>query len=109
MNLTSLAARVAVLYGISGAAFAAGPVPAIPDKGRVCTACHAVDQARMGPSFQDVAARYRKDKGAEARLTQKVLKGGGGVWNMPMGPMPAQAQLKEAEARDLVKWILALR
>ena len=76
---------------------------------RACLACHQVDRARAGPAFQDVARRYQGDKQAEARLVQKVLKGGGGAWKMPMGPMPAQSQVNEAEARQLVKWILTLR
>lgn len=76
---------------------------------RACLACHQVEKARAGPAFIDIAARYRKDQKAEARLVSKVLKGGGGVWQMPMGPMPAQSQVSEAEARLLVKWILTQR
>ncbi|MBH1986390.1 MAG: c-type cytochrome [Burkholderiales bacterium] len=76
---------------------------------RACLACHQVDKARAGPAFIDVATRYRNDRQAEARLVNKVLKGGGGAWQMPMGPMPAQSQVSEPEARQLVKWILAQR
>ncbi len=76
---------------------------------RACLACHQVDKARAGPAFIDVATRYRNDRQAEARLVNKVLKGGGGAWQMPMGPMPAQSQVSEAEARLLVKWVLAQR
>lgn len=76
---------------------------------RACLACHQVEKARAGPAFIDIAARYRNDQKAEARLVSKVLKGGGGVWQMPMGPMPAQSQVNEAEARLLVKWILTQR
>lgn len=76
---------------------------------RACLACHQIDRPRAGPAFQDIARRYQGDKQAETRLVQKVLKGGGGVWKMPMGPMPAQSQVNEAEARQLVKWILAGR
>jgi len=76
---------------------------------RACLACHQVEKARAGPAFIDIAARYRNDQKAEARLVSKVLKGGGGVWQMPMGPMPAQSQVSEAEARLLVRWILTQR
>jgi len=76
---------------------------------RACLACHQVEKARAGPAFIDIAARYRNDQQAESRLVGKVLKGGGGAWQMPMGPMPAQSQVSEAEARLLVKWILAQR
>jgi len=33
------------------------------------------------------------------------LKGGSGVWGAI--PMPANAQVSEAEARTLVKWVLS--
>jgi cytochrome c len=69
-----------------------------------CMACHAMENKVVGPAFKDVATKYAADKGAEDRLTQKVLKGGGGVWGTM--PMPANTQLDETEARTLVRWIL---
>lgn len=69
-----------------------------------CMACHAVANKVVGPAFKDVAAKYASQKGAEDALVQKVLKGSTGVWG-PV-PMPANAQVNEAEARTLVKWIL---
>src|SRR6478672_1060044 len=71
-------------------------------KSKNCMACHAVATKVVGPAFKDVAAKYAGQKDAEDKLTQKVLKGGSGVWG-PV-PMPANAQLSEAEARTLVKW-----
>ena len=38
------------------------------------------------------------------KLTQKVLKGGTGVWGAV--PMPANPQVTEAEAKQLVEWVL---
>lgn len=70
-----------------------------------CMACHAIDKKVVGPAFKDVAAKYANDKGAEAKLATKVMKGGGGVWG-PM-PMPANAQVNEAEAKKLVHWVLS--
>ena len=46
-------------------------------------------------------------KAAEDKLVQKVMKGGAGVWG-PV-PMPANPQVSEAEARSLVKWVLATK
>jgi cytochrome c len=68
-------------------------------------ACHATANKVVGPAFKDVAAKYAGQKDAEDKLTQKVLKGGSGVWG-PV-PMPANGQVSEAEARTLVKWILS--
>ena len=76
---------------------------------KACLACHGVDKPSLGPAFKAVAAKYRGQKGMDAKLAQKVIKGGGGVWNMPMGAMPPQAQVKEAEALQLTQWILSLK
>src|SRR5205085_2579668 len=74
-------------------------------KAKNCVACHAVASKVIGPAFKDVAAKYAGQKGAEDKLTQKVLKGGSGVWGQV--PMPANTQVSEAEARTLVKWVLS--
>ncbi len=70
-----------------------------------CLACHAVDKKLVGPAYKDVAAKYAGQKDAVNKLTQKVLKGGAGVWGAV--PMPANPQVTEAEAKQLVQWILS--
>lgn len=70
-----------------------------------CMACHAVDKKLVGPSFKDIATKYKGDKSAADKLATKVIKGGSGVWG-PV-PMPANAQVSEAESKKLVAWILA--
>jgi cytochrome c len=72
-----------------------------------CLACHAVDNKVVGPAFKEVAAKYAGDKEAAATLAAKVIAGGGGVWGAI--PMPANTQVKEAEAKKLVAWILSLK
>ena len=74
-------------------------------KAKNCMACHAVANKLVGPSYKDVAAKYDGQKGAEDKLVQKVIKGGAGTWG-PV-PMPANPQVSEAEARSLVKWVMA--
>ena len=70
-----------------------------------CMACHQVDKKLVGPSYQDVAKKYAADKGAEAKLADKVKKGGSGVWGpVPMAPNP---QISDADIKTLVKWVLA--
>lgn len=71
-----------------------------------CLACHAVDKKVVGPAYQDVAAKYAGQKDAVDKLSQKVIKGGGGVWGQV--PMPPNA-VTEAEAKQLVTWILSLK
>lgn len=72
-----------------------------------CLACHSVDKKVLGPSFKDVAAKYKGDKTAEAKLIEKVKKGGSGTWG-PM-PMPANSpQVKDEDIKTIVQWILAM-
>jgi cytochrome c len=72
-----------------------------------CTACHAVDKKIVGPSFKEVAAKYRNDKTAEAKLIDKVKKGGVGVWGQV--PMPPNTTVKDEDIKTLVKWVLSLK
>lgn len=69
-----------------------------------CMSCHAVDRKLIGPSFKDVAAKYKDDKGAADQLAKKIMSGGAGVWG-PI-PMPANTQVSEAEAKKLAEWVL---
>ncbi|MCH9849084.1 MAG: c-type cytochrome [Betaproteobacteria bacterium] len=72
-----------------------------------CLACHGVDKKVLGPGFKDVAAKYKGDASAEGKLVTKVKAGGSGVWG-PM-PMPANSpQVKDADIKTIVKWILSL-
>lgn len=72
-----------------------------------CTACHAVDKKLVGPSYKDVAAKYKGNAKAEAMLIEKVKKGGVGVWGQV--PMPANANVKDEDVKTLVKWVLATK
>lgn len=74
-------------------------------KKHACLACHTVDKKMVGPSYKDVAAKYRNDKGAEAKLFEKVKKGGTGVWGQV--PMPPNGAVPDADIKTLVKWILS--
>ena len=72
-----------------------------------CMACHALAQKVIGPAYKDVAAKYAGQADAAAKLVPKVMKGGSGVWGAV--PMPANPQVNEAEAKQLVAWILTLK
>jgi cytochrome c len=74
-------------------------------KAKNCMACHAVATKLVGPAYKDVAAKYAGQKDIETKLVTKVMKGGSGTWGAI--PMPANPQVNEAEARTLVKWVLA--
>ncbi|HKX95861.1 MAG TPA: c-type cytochrome [Methylibium sp.] len=97
----------ALFIGLLGFAGTAAANPDLAQK-KTCMACHTVDKKVLGPGFKEVAAKYAGDKTAADKLTAKVLKGGSGVWgNAAMPPMAAQ--VTEAEAKQLVTWILGLK
>lgn len=83
--------------------------PALADQAlataKNCMACHAVDKKLVGPAYKDVAAKYAGQKDAVDKLAAKIMKGGSGVWG-PV-PMPANAQVNEAEAKKLAAWVLS--
>ncbi len=72
-----------------------------------CTACHSIDKKVVGPSYKEVAAKYRTDKGAAAKLADKVKKGGSGAWG-PV-PMPPNPTVSDADIKTLVAYVLALK
>jgi cytochrome c len=90
-------------FAAAGTAFAAGPADLAQQKN--CMACHAVDKKLVGPAYKEVAAKYAGQKDAVDMLAQKVMKGGAGVWGAV--PMPANPQVTEAEAKQLVQWVLS--
>ena len=95
---------------IATIAFAAAAAPALASeelaRKNACMACHALDKKLVGPAYKDVAAKYRGNPKAEAMLHEKVKKGGVGAWGQI--PMPPNANVKDADASAIVKWILAL-
>jgi len=72
-----------------------------------CLTCHATDKKLVGPSYQEVAAKYKGDAGAEAKLVAKVKNGGSGVWGQI--PMTPNASVPDADIKTLVKWVLATK
>jgi len=72
-----------------------------------CTACHAVDKKVVGPAYNEVAAKYKGDAGAAAKLAAKVKAGGTGVWGQV--PMPPNPTVPDADMKTIVSYILALK
>jgi cytochrome c len=99
--------RLALVLAAAAAVPASLPAHAQEElaKKHACLACHAVDKKLVGPSYKDVAAKYRGDAGAEAKLVDKVKKGSQGTWGQV--PMPPNANVPDADVRALVNWILS--
>lgn len=82
----------------------AGPVEDLMTKGG-CVACHSVDKKMVGPSYKDIAAKY-KGQDAVANLMDKVRKGGSGSFGaIPMAPTPA-TKINDADLKTVVQAIL---
>jgi cytochrome c len=99
--------RAALVFGLLAAAAASAPATANEElaKKYACFACHTTDKKMVGPAYKDVAAKYRGDKDAAAKLAQKVKNGGQGVWGNV--PMPPNSTVPDADVNALVKWILS--
>lgn len=70
-----------------------------------CMTCHKLDMKLVGPSFQEMAAKYKGQADAVDKLVEKVIQGGSGNWGqIPMMPHPA---LAKEDVKKMVEWILA--
>lgn len=73
-----------------------------------CFACHTIEKKLVGPAWIEIAAKYRGQKDAEAKLIAKVAKGGSGVWGST--PMPPNSpKVGDSDIKVLVRFILSLK
>ncbi len=106
MKRTTLIAAAAALAAISAATVARAANEEALARKHNCLACHSVDKKVIGPAYKDVAKKYKGQAGIEAKLIEKVKKGGQGVWG-PV-PMPPNAAVPDADVKKLVEWVLSL-
>lgn len=95
--------------GTAAAQAPAAAAPASTDglnlvKQYACVACHGVANKIVGPGFNEIAARYKGDATAAAALAGKIKNGASGTWGAI--PMPAQSQVKDADLKTMVNWML---
>ena len=89
---------------VAGSALAAD-MPAAGKK--KCGACHAMDKKVVGPSFNDIAAKYKGDKDAVSKLTANITKGG--AFGYKMGTMPPKGMAaSDAEIKEMAEFIAGL-
>lgn len=75
-------------------------------KGSDCMSCHQINKSSVGPTYMEVAAKYKDDPNAEAYLMNKIQNGGGGVWGQIA--MAAHPDLSDEDAKTMVSYILSL-
>jgi len=72
-----------------------------------CVGCHKIDKKLIGPSYLDIANKYPASEKNITYLSDKIIKGGSGVWGaIPMAP---HSSLKKEDAKSIVKYILSLK
>lgn len=85
--------------------FAAGDAAAL-FKQNNCSACHSISGNSVGPALVDIAAKYKGDKNAQAKLEAKTRSGGAGVFGTM--PMPATAKsVSDGDIKAMVAWVLS--
>jgi cytochrome c len=73
-----------------------------------CAVCHTTDKKLVGPTYKEIAAKYKKDPNAPAKLAQSVRKGSKGVFGqVPMTPTPPD-KISDAELKAMIDWILKM-
>ena len=71
-----------------------------------CAACHAADKKLIGPSYKDIAAKYKGRADAPALLAGKVRQGGKDVWGpVPMPPSDAK-KISDSDLKAVIAWML---
>jgi cytochrome c len=112
LALTPRVARLAVLAGL--ATFAHGAmavdVAAAETTARQnnCLKCHGIEKQKDGPSYKDVAAKYKGKADAESRLMTHLTTGEKAKF--PDGHEDEHKIVKvkdQAELKNLIGWILS--
>lgn len=107
VSVVASALTVSVAAGVFASSARAADTPRgqTVANANACMGCHAVDRKLVGPSFQQISAKYKGDVQAPAKLSRKVKEGGSGVWGMI--PMPAHQSMSDADIHAVVDWVLA--
>ena len=94
MEMKTLIVALLATAGITFAGVASAQADAAQ---KYCGTCHALDTKKMGPSFKDIAKKYKGNATAEAELVAKIKAAKG---------HPA-VKASDEELTGIVKWVLA--
>ena len=92
---------ISLLFVIAGLLVAGGASAQSGEdllKSKNCLNCHAMDKKKMGPSFKDVAAKYKADKDASGKLVTALKEGKG---------HPVKAAATDPELKTMVDFVLS--
>ena len=95
---------IAAALALASAGAQAAPEEAMNKAG--CMACHTKDKKLVGPSFKDIAVKYKGQADAPAKLAEKVRKGGSGSFGpVPMAPNGVD-KISDKDLKEAVELIL---
>jgi cytochrome c len=69
-----------------------------------CMACHSRDKKSIGPTYVDIARKYKGNDAAIEKLAKKIINGGSGSWGETA--MAAHPQISTSDASEIVKYIV---
>ncbi|CAG9168395.1 c-type cytochrome [Cupriavidus respiraculi] len=70
-----------------------------------CVGCHQANARLVGPSWKEIATKYKGNSKAAQQLAASIKAGGSGKWGAV--PMPPQPQVPDADVNALAQWILS--
>lgn len=76
-------------------------------QGSDCFSCHRIDVKSIGPSYQEVAMKYKNDLKSQAIIAERIIKGSVGIWGEHA--MSAHPDLTEGDANLMVDYIMSLQ
>lgn len=98
MKHTLMMVSAVALFATTGTGSAQAPAELL--KAKNCLACHDIDKKKVGPPYKDVAAKYKDNKDAEAKLVAALKEGKG---------HPVKVSATDAELKILVSYVLSLK
>jgi cytochrome c len=72
-----------------------------------CRSCHTVDVRTVGPSFGQIAGKYRSTPADIDSLATRIRRGSSGIWGTDNN-MPAHPSMSMNDARNIVNYVLSL-
>ena len=104
-SATAVRLAIAAAFVLPGVAARAADDPAQLATKAGCAVCHQVDKKVLGPSYKDIAAKY-KGQDVTEQLATAVRKGSKGVWGpLPMAPTPPD-KISDADLKTVIAWVL---
>jgi len=105
--LACVAALSLSVFAASAGAVDADAAKALAKKSK-CTTCHAVDKKKDGPSYEEVAKKYKGDAAAADKLYKHLTTNPKIKVDGKEETHESPKTKDEAEIKNLVAWILSL-